>query len=121
MLFPEAIFLGMPPDLFWDGKPSWFFSYSDAYRLRQEREEEEKSSLLDYQSWLTGLYVHQGVQVALANAFSKKSHAKYVKEPISFTERKKKDPVTKEQKQKQLENQYLQFKMLTDAMNKNKR
>lgn len=110
----------MPSHEFWDGKPSWFLSYVEAYKLGQERDEEKNSTLLDYQSWLTGLYVHQGVQVALSNAFSKRSHAKYVKEPISFKTRRENRELTEEQRQKQMENQYLQFKMLTDTMNKNK-
>ncbi len=115
-LFPEAIVLGMPSDEFWNGNPDWFLSYIEAYKIRQERESEEKSSLIDYQSWLTGLYVYQGVQVALANSFSKRKNAKYVKEPISFKE-KKKATMSDEQR---IENEYLQFKMLTDAMNNNK-
>ena len=110
----------MPSDEFWNGKPSWFLSYIEAYKLRQERKEETDSILIDYQSWLTGLYVHQGVQVALANSFSKKSHAKYVKEPISFKKRKENTSLTEEQQKQKIENEYIQFKMLTDAMNKNK-
>lgn len=119
-LFPESIIIGMPSNEFWNGKPSWFLSYIEAYRLRQERQEEVDSVLVDYQSWLTGLYVYQGVQVALANSFSKKSHAKYVKEPISFKQKRENSKETKEQEEQRIENEYLQFKMLTDAMNKNK-
>ena len=57
-LYPEAIAIGMPSEEFWDGKPSRFWSYVEAYKLRMERTEKMQSSLIDYQSWLTGLYVH---------------------------------------------------------------
>ena len=107
----------MSSDDFWNGDPAWLLSYIEAYNLRLKREEEQSTYLIDYQSWLTGLYVHQGVQVALANSFSKTSRAKYIKEPISFS--KKDKPLTEEEKNKKLEREFMQFKMLTDAMNKN--
>lgn len=107
----------MPSEEFWDGKPSRFWSYVEAYKLRLEREEQMQSSLIDYQSWLTGLYVHNALQVALANSFSKGRKSKYVAEPISFTERKKRSSDEKKRRERELENQFLAFKQLTDAMN----
>ena len=107
----------MPPEDFWEGVPSTFFSYLEAYKLRLKREEEINSQLIDYQAWLTGLYVHQAVGVVMQNAFSKGTKSKYLKEPISFTH-------TKEQKQKEtkvnedrLWAQFEGFRRLTDTMN----
>ena len=107
----------MPSDEFWNGKPSRFLSYVEAYKLRLGRDEERLAGLIDYQSWLTGLYVHNAVGVVLGNAFSKGKKAKYVAEPISFTQRKKETRGAKEEEEKLLKNQYLAFKGLTDAMN----
>ncbi len=118
-LFPEAIILGMPTEEFWDGKPSRLLSYIEAYRLKTKRDEEANATNVDYQSWLTGLYVHQGVQVALANSFSKRSKAKYVKEPISFTQHQNNTADSKEKQDTRVNNKYLEFKLLADAMNKN--
>lgn len=116
-MYPEAISIGMPSEEFWDGKPSRFWSYVEAYKLRLEREEQMQASLIDYQSWLTGLYVHNALQVALANSFSKGRKSKYVAEPISFTERKKRSSDERKRRERELENQFLAFKQLTDAMN----
>jgi len=117
-LFPEAILLNMPSDEFWNGEPKWLLSYIESCRLKQEREEKTQSSLIDYQSWLTGLYVHQSVMVALQNAFSKNGKAKYIKEPISFTATKKESKDAQIEADKAMENQYILFKRLTDNMNK---
>lgn len=107
----------MPSDEFWFGKPSRFQSYIAAYKLRLEREEEIKASLIDYQAWLTGLYVHNAVGVVLGNAFSKGRKAKYVEEPISFKQRRQKSIEAEEERVKELEKQFLAFKRLTDTMN----
>lgn len=107
----------MPSEEFWHGKPSRFHSYVEAYRLRLEREEKIQSSLIDYQSWLTGLYVHNALGVVLGNAFSKGKKSKYVAEPISFTQRKQNTRKAQEEQEKELERQFLAFKQLTDAMN----
>jgi len=109
----------MPTDEFWHGKPNWFLSYVEAFKLKTKRKEDADAINVDYQAWLTGLYVHQGVQVALANSFSKKSRAKYVKEPISFTRKKEETPQAKAEVEAKVDKQYLAFKLLTDAMNKN--
>ena len=89
----------------------------EAYKLRLEREEKIQSSLIDYQSWLTGLYVHNALGVVLGNAFSKGKKAKYVAEPISFTQRKEKTRSAKADEERKLQQQYLAFKQLTDAVN----
>lgn len=86
--------------------------------IRNERDEEKNASLMDYQSWLTGLYVHQGVQVALSNSFAKNSHAKYLKEPMSFSQLKENKKLSESEEQVKLEREYLGFKLLTDAMNR---
>ena len=76
-----------------------------------------KSSLIDYQSWLTGLYIHNAIGVVLGNAFSKGRKAKYIAEPISFTQRRHKTARVKEDEEKQIRDQFLAFKRLTDTMN----
>jgi len=110
--------MGMPSKDFWDEDPRWLLSYLKAYELKRKREEDQMSITLDYQSWLTGLYVHQGVQVALANSFSKRGRAKYVKEPISFSKNAKDRKLSEQDKEKRIERQYQQFDFLAKTMNK---
>lgn len=107
----------MPPDEFWHGKPSRFLSYVEAYRLRLEREEKMKAGTSDYQAWLIGAYVHTAVGVILSNSFGKGKKQKYLAEPISYTQRKNKTKKAKEDEERQLKEQFLAFKHLTDVMN----
>lgn len=108
----------MPSDEFWYGPPRRFLSYAEAYRLRLEREEEMQSSIIDYQAWLTGLYVNQAVGVVIQNAFGGKGKqkAKYMQEPISFVARKKRKK-QKQENEDDLNKLYIGFRQLTDAMN----
>ena len=115
-MFPEAIIMGMSADEFWHGSPRWFLSYSEAYKRKMEREEQIKSNFADYEAWLTGLYVHQAVGVVLQNGFSKGRKGKYVKEPISFSQRKEKAK-QKKTDEAQMWAQFEGFKRLTDTMN----
>jgi hypothetical protein len=116
-MFPEAIVLGMPSDEFWNGKTSLFYSYLEAFKRKSERKEEAKSSLLDWQSWLTGYYVYQAVGVVMQNSFSKRSTANYPKQPISFTNKQKDEEAKVKDEEAEIQRQYMAFKRLTDTMN----
>lgn len=116
-MFPEAIIMGMPPEDFWDGEPWLFYSYMEAYKKRLEREEDMKSKMVDYQSWLTGLYVNQAVGVVIQNAFSKGKKSKYIKEPISFTHTREKVEQKKKDEEAEVRRQFEAFRRLTDTMN----
>lgn len=109
--------MGMPPDEFWYGDPTTFLSYVEAYKIRLQREEEIQSNLIDYQSWLTGLYVQQAVGVVMQNAFSKGKKSKYLSEPISFTHKREKEEQRKQDQESRLMAQFAGFKRLADAMN----
>ncbi len=108
----------MPPDVFWNGDPSWFYSYVEATARKWKREEEYRAHNIDYQSWLTGLYCYEGFSVVVSNSFKKGAKAKYPKEPISVKQYKKDRVSDEEAKVKQLESQFLGFKALAEAMNR---
>jgi hypothetical protein len=116
-LFPEAIVMGMPSDEFWHGDPRRFLSYVEAYKTRLTREEEMKSRMVDYQSWLTGLYVYNAVGVVMQNAFSKGKKSKYLKEPISFTHTREEVEKRRQDEDEQLRSVFEGFRRLTDTMN----
>ncbi len=114
----------MPPELFWDGDPQYFYAYLRAYRLNQTRTEESNAFNVDYQAWLTGMYVHRALAVVIGGAFSKRGSVKqqYPKEPISFSRRKAEDRKKGEEAEEALlVQQYSGFRRFVDAMNKNLR
>jgi len=78
-----------------------------------------QASIIDYQAWLTGLYVNQAVGVVIQNAFGGKGKqkAKYMQEPISFVARKKQKKEKMEEDEEGLNKLYIGFRQLTDAMN----
>lgn len=76
---------GMTYDEYWHGDPFRAVAYRKLHRLKAEQENEAL--------WLSGLYVHNAVCVALNNAFSNQKQ-KYINKPLQMfppdeTERKR--------------------------------
>lgn len=67
--------MGIPEYIFWNLNPKKLEPYREAERLKLKQQ--------NFAYWLQGLYFHEGVAVALTNAFSKKK-AKYPKEPYEI-------------------------------------
>lgn len=107
--------IGMPEDVFWNGKPELMFSYLEADRLRQEREEKSRSYYTDYAAWLHGAYNSQAFGVVLANAFSKGRKAKYPAKPTTMKDTERRKPVDDE---KLLMSNFAGFSSLVSALNK---
>jgi hypothetical protein len=74
-LLPLAITFGMPTTEFWNEDPDLLWAYRSSYMQKLEIESEK----INYVAWLNGLYVYEGVSVALS--YLGKSHAKYPEKP----------------------------------------
>lgn len=68
----------MTPNEFWYSEPRLLQSYIKKRELELDN--------INYVSWLIGLYVHQGFNVVIQNAFSDKSSKKstYFEKPLDF-------------------------------------
>ena len=80
--FPYYLSIGMSYELYWHGEPYLVKAYREADEMRIDR--------MNYEKWLQGLYVYQGIAALqpILNPFSKKHKAEeYIKEPIIITER----------------------------------
>lgn len=83
--FPYYLSIGMTYDQYWHGEPQLVKAYHEAQELKIER--------MNYEKWLQGLYVYQGIGalVPILNPFSKKKKAdEYPKEPLIISERARK-------------------------------
>ncbi len=72
--FPYYLAIGMPYELYWDGRPELVVPYRKADLLRQQRSNND--------AWLQGVYF----RMAVASTLDKK--AKYPKEPMKLFEEK---------------------------------
>lgn len=69
--------LGVPCDEFWNGDYTLLKYYADRHKIAVEQQNE--------QLWLQGMYFYEALNVALAQAFSKHSSAKYPEKPHRLT------------------------------------
>ena len=74
-LLPLAITFGMPTTEFWNEDPDLLWAYRSSYMQKLEAEAEK----INYVAWLNGLYVYEGVSVALS--YLGKSTARYPDKP----------------------------------------
>ena len=70
--------LGVSADEFWNGDYTLLKFYAHKHKIAVEQRNEEL--------WLQGVYFYEAISVALANAFSKHSQAKYPDKPYRLTE-----------------------------------
>lgn len=111
-LLPLAITFGMPTTEFWNEDPDLLWAYRSSYMSKLEAEGEK----INYVAWLNGLYVYEGVSVALS--YLGKSHAKYPEKPHDTkpkTEEQRKMEVAKEVKRRLID-----AKAILDKQNKEK-
>lgn len=69
--------LGVSADEFWNGDYTMLKYYVDKHRIAVEQQNE--------QLWLQGVYFYEAVSVALSQAFTKHSQAKYPEKPYRLT------------------------------------
>ena len=80
--FPYYLSIGMTYEQYWYGEPWLVKAFQEAEEMRIDR--------MNYEKWLQGLYVYQGIGALtpILNPFSKKKKAdEYPKEPLLITER----------------------------------
>lgn len=65
----------MPTFEFWNDDPDLLWAYRSSYMQKLEMEAEK----INYVAWLNGLYVYEGVSIALS--YLGKSNAKYPEKP----------------------------------------
>ena len=103
--------IGMSYDEYWHGDNYAYKYYLEAYKLKIKRDGEE----IDYKCWLTGLYTYEAICDCspILHDFAKKGTKpmKYLDKPL-FTKPEEK---TKAQKEKEIENGRLAFRVQMDA------
>lgn len=60
-MFEQAIIMGMPYELFWDGEPSLYYRYLNAYNRKIDNDIDEWMYKENYSSWLQGCYVYEAI------------------------------------------------------------
>ena len=73
-IFPFYMAIGVSEERFMDGCPADLRPYIDAYKMRQNMQDE--------QMWIMGNYVREAVSVSIENCFAKHPKAKYYDKPI---------------------------------------
>lgn len=94
--FPFYLSIGMSSAEYWDGDPLLPRYFRRAFKMKQERENE--------QAWLNGLYVYDAMMSALTHLDKDKhNHKNYASKPYSFTpeeaEKERQDKVEEAQAQ----------------------
>lgn len=87
-----ALTYGMSVKEFWEGDPDLFWAYRFSYYTKQKEEQE----IINYKSWLQGLYFFEAISVSLNNAFSK-NKLNYSKQPYGTKVEEEKENLTIEQ------------------------
>nr|DAO19841.1 MAG TPA: hypothetical protein [Caudoviricetes sp.] len=87
----------MPSDEYWYGDPIAVCAYYDAFRFKQQQQNEF--------AWLNGLYVYNAVSVVVGNALSGRGRKKqeYISKPIDLLaeKRKRESPAERAEKERQ--------------------
>ena len=102
----------MSSDEFWRGDPQLFVSYRTSFINKKKREMEE----LDYKCWLQGLYIHDGngkiiksLKQLISNIVASLCKGKKDTEKIETYPKKPYGELAKEEKVKQIDNDYNHF------------
>lgn len=104
-----AITYGMSVKEFWEDNPDLFWAYRFSYfnKLKEQQE------VFNNNAWLQGAYFYEAISVALHNAFDK-NKVEYSKQPYEFN---KKEKITDENKQKQIDMQVADIKARISQVN----
>lgn len=81
---------------FWENDPELFWAYRFSYVNKLNRESETNN----FNAWLQGMYIYEGVTIAIANAFGGKDY-KYPELP--YGEENKDEPKMTEQEKATIE------------------
>ena len=96
--------MGVPCYEYWNGDYTLLKYYVEAHRLEVERRNE--------QLWLQGMYFYEGVTVALQQAFSKHTSAKYPDKPHRIT------PLSEDEQKIENEKKVAEFRAQLVALGK---
>ena len=91
----------MTPNQFWYDEPRLL----DVYIKKRELE----LDVINYNSWLIGLYVEDALSVVLSNILSKNSNVKYFEKPLDCFNYNKPKPVVKENEYREQVNMWAKF------------
>ena len=70
---------GMSSKEFWEDDPQLYWAYRTFYLKKQEEDFERDNQYM----WLQGMYIYEGVSIALHNAFSKQPKS-YTNKPYDL-------------------------------------
>lgn len=91
-MFPSAIMFGMSSKEFWEEDPQLYWAYQTFYLKQQEMKFDRDNQYM----WLQGMYIYEGVSVALHNAFQK-THRSYTEKPYDLKSKANEKEMTKEE------------------------
>lgn len=91
-MFPSAIMFGMSSKEFWEEDPQLYWAYQTFYLKQQEINFERDNQYM----WLQGMYIYEGVSVALHNAFQK-TQRHYAEEPYNLKGKAEQEKKTDEE------------------------
>lgn len=83
---------GMSSKEFWEDDPQLYWAYQTFYLKQKEYEFERDNQYM----WLQGMYIYEGVSVALNNMFQKTKRS-YAEEPYDLKSKTTKEEKTKEE------------------------
>lgn len=89
-MMEQAIIMGMPIDLFWNGDPTYYWRYCEAYKQKEERRSKEMNSF----AWLQGSYIQRAIVAALdgkKNKYPAKPLENYVQEEMTVEQQQKEE------------------------------
>lgn len=90
-MFPSAIMFGMSSKEFWEDDPQLYWAYQTFYLKQQEINFERDNQYM----WLQGMYIYEGISVALNNAFQKVKKS-YSDQPYDLKNKAKEKKTTEE-------------------------
>lgn len=78
-ILPHYLAIGVDYNLFMESNPYELTAFDKAYKLKRQMRDEE--------NWMLGQYMMSAFGTVLSCSFSKKSKAKYVKQPFLMDEK----------------------------------
>jgi len=100
----------MPLQEFWNDDPDLLWTYRNLYIQRMEQDIKLQQEIINYQSWLQGLYI----QRAIVSSFHEKIN--YYDKPIDFNAK----PKTKQEIAQRIKERTKQGQMILQQRSENK-
>lgn len=109
---PYALLIGVPYETFWSLNPRKLKPFEEAYKLREQKKDEEM--------WRMGMYVCNAVAVAVEhNLAGNKAQSEYYKKPLLVMQKEENDENIKRLKVQQVFTQ-LEIMRINDELNRGK-